>query len=104
MLGILNVLFNYGRDHEHETIFVGNFRHSSGYVCLSENVQTVHVIIIQAHLKQVQSIIFYANSLKQHKSKFRTLWAHVKVQRYCALYLFTSFNARKFKVKMRVSK
>jgi hypothetical protein len=51
MLGILNVLFNYGRDHEHETIFAGNFRHSSGYVCLFGNVQITHVIIIQAHLK-----------------------------------------------------
>jgi predicted nuclease of restriction endonuclease-like (RecB) superfamily len=69
-----------------------------------EMCTTAHVIVIQAHLKQVQSIIFYANSLKQHKSKSHTFWAHVKVQRYCALYLFTSFNARKFKVRMRVSK
>ncbi len=69
-----------------------------------EMCRTTNVIVIQAHLQQVQSIIFYANSLKQHKFKSRIFWARVKVQRYHELYLFTSFNVKEFKAKMRVSK
>ncbi len=69
-----------------------------------EMCKIANVIVIQAHLQQVQSIIFYANYLKQHKFKSHTFWACVKVQRYRELYLFTSFNAREFKAKMKVSK
>jgi hypothetical protein len=106
MLGIPNVLFNYGRDHEHEheMTFVGNFRHSSGYVCLSGNVHNCTCDCYSSSFETGVIKKIYANSLKQHKSKSRIFWAHVKVQRYCALYLFTSFNARKFKVRMKVSK
>jgi uncharacterized membrane protein len=69
-----------------------------------EMCRLANVIVIQADLQQMQSKKFMQNSLKQHKFKSCTFWAHVKVQRYCELYLFTSFNAREFKAMMKVSK
>lgn len=100
------MLFKYGRDHEHEheTIFVGNFRHSSGYVCLSGDVQNCKCYCYSSSFATSAINFFNANSLKQHKFKSCTFWASVKVQRYHELYLFTSFHARKFKAMMKVSK
>ncbi len=99
------MLFNYGRDHTHDqkVIVVGNSRHSSGYVCLYGDVQNCKCDCYSSLFATSVINHFYANSLKHNKFKPHTYWVHERLQGYHELYLFTSFNARELKAKMRVS-